>query len=699
MLALLLLALPPMTAAVPLYAGAVSPATESGFQPLAIALSLLPLPILAAIKYGYLRFRRSQSIHAAGTTVSSKVSPGSLTASASQSSPLSRATRPPSPFWQALHPYLVGFLGSPDWETTISCRIHKTIRRAHCDRSSPSTTLSPGVANSTRSTRATDPSTNYSSLSTKSRATTHSSRSKHLSASFADRSRTRLPLNDFAVMPTRSSQHASPRLPQIPQPAHLSTSSVRFSVRQKSPTLMQVMQPVLSSWDDDSKSPPKPPVVLVNDKSISSLDSSNQERSASAGDDTTSFAGFFTPLSSPQARSPHLLRTCSTNPSVAAFTQLRKQHTISATSSMLTISAASATSPTSLSIAIFHSPVAPSIPVPQPVYTPSLRPESCVVLPRNWVNDNDKENTVASSILQSPTHCSPTGDAPTIFDCLANRTDRVPLGMMPLNLTKLANMPKTPSVASQSSSRAPLQSDKSNVASPALSSLRNSTASDNRSSTASYYLSPQPTGKNVTQRKSWDLAELSGDDGRLDIDAVTRALGLGLGLGFASASASRSTGASSGLGATESESEVYALLTPVPESEDESQADSTLQTHCPGSCSRAFGWDSRAQDGSHDSIANASFLYGQPLCVIPEETRSEVGSVMGTVCAAKVEDTGDSRVVSMELDSEIVERALLRASETLKSQDTPSGENRLSGFWDRSWVEGESTRLSIGVAW
>ncbi|KAI0799988.1 hypothetical protein C8Q74DRAFT_1363803 [Fomes fomentarius] len=400
--------------AAPLYDNLSISRPAEPLQPLAIALALVPFPLIALLKLAYLRFRRGQSIHAldsplapkATTSVSAPMATAASVSSslaeksntvdlATDSSPeLSFLARQRQFFWIALQPYLVGFLGSPDWEITISCRITNTLRR----EARHAAVLVDSTAR--RSTSATNPSTAYSTLSTKSHGTSRTSRSNHRSISLVDKTRHRLP-NDFAFIPLF--HPSSPPLIQVPPPAHLPTSSVRFSVQQNSPTLMQIMEPVLSSWYDDSV--PKPPLVLVNDKSITTTDSS-QDRSASAED---SSLPFYTPLASPCSPIPLSPLT----PSIP-FARLRQEHPISAASSMLTISAVSAYSPTSLSIAVFHSPIASSIPVPTPVYTPSVRPESCVVLPRDWINDKETLGNLA--LLQSPTHRSPALTAPTMFD-------------------------------------------------------------------------------------------------------------------------------------------------------------------------------------------------------------------------------------------------------------------------------------------
>ncbi|RPD52934.1 hypothetical protein L227DRAFT_658559 [Lentinus tigrinus ALCF2SS1-6] len=638
----LLVALPLSVVAAPV---AVTPPAPDSLQPVAILLSLLPFPLLAVVKYAYLRFRRGQSIHAVSCASTKPVS-----APASPALSLGSRSFSPSSFWPALHPYLVGIFGSPHWETTISCRIDNTLRRAK----PPSPTLSPLLSDSTRTARTnTSTTTGYPTLSSNSHATSRSSRSKYLSVSIVDKSRARLP-NDFAVM-----QPASPPLLQLPPPAHLPHASVRFSVQQSSPTLMQIMEPVLSSWYDDSPQL-KPPVLLLNDKSISPSNSSashshDHDNSASTGDTSLPF---HTPLTSPA--SPAIPWSRSTP--VMPFAQLRQQHTLSASSSVLTISAATIPSPASLSIAVFHSPTAHSIPVPQPVYTPLIRPESCVVLPHDWQQEKENINS-----LHSPTHRSPAPGAPTMYDCLANANlSPTPLGTRALNVYKAGS---TPSRASAKSLFKPVPT------SPTVASARDSTASIDAASIP-------PATDSADRPKSWDLAALEGGDGKLDVDAVTRALGLGAGLGlklgFTSPTSRSSVASISILSATESEAAVNALLSPVPEDDDgDGEIEDTL------------GWDAHGHDGEPAEVS--THVHGLPLAVIMEETRSEVASV----CTGRGRE--ESGIMSMELDSGM-------GCEIMVKDDADVGsvravESRVSGVWDQSFKEGESTRLSVGVAW
>ncbi|KAI0799987.1 hypothetical protein C8Q74DRAFT_1233667 [Fomes fomentarius] len=174
---------------------------------------------------------------------------------------------------------------------------------------------------------------------------------------------------------------------------------------------------------------------------------------------------------------------------------------------------------------------------------------------------------------------------------------------------------------------------------------------------------------------------------------------------------------SAGVSGAESESEVSALLTPVENDDDEDDsAEIDVDKLYPGRCARAFGWniqDSEHHDdvGGIGELSGSSFLYGQPLCVIPEETRSEIGSIMNGVTSSALapgaaggiekakEEAEDSRVVSMELDSGIVECEIVTGGEKSQSEEgLNSAQSRLSGVWDQSWREGD-TRNSVGVAW
>lgn len=114
---ILLLVCATSATALPTGTGSSTPVRSGG---LAIALCT-PFLVLAALKYVYLRHRRAQSIHESG-----KPSPLlglGLSISNSTSRLFSPSTR------TSVQGYLVGMLGSPDWETRIQARVDRAQRR------------------------------------------------------------------------------------------------------------------------------------------------------------------------------------------------------------------------------------------------------------------------------------------------------------------------------------------------------------------------------------------------------------------------------------------------------------------------------------------------------------------------------------------------------------------------------------------
>ncbi|KAI1790019.1 hypothetical protein LXA43DRAFT_527059 [Ganoderma leucocontextum] len=575
----------PAVLALPLHSPTLSPPS---FQPLPFLFTLLPFPVLATLKYLYLRFRRGQSIHA----VPHSLRPQSST------------------FYLALNPYLVGIFGSPHWETTISCRHASLAHSAHNPPPLP-LSLHPHSSHSDNST--TNTSTLVSSFSRKSRSTPC-----HLS-------RSSLPHTSLPYFPTPLHPHRPPSAPLVPPSIHVSSSL--------SPTLMQIMAPVLnSSYHQSSLIPPT--FILPTDQSsrISTL--------------TTHSSLFFRTslIPSPPPIVPSIL--------------LPKQQPASPPSSTHSFSP----SPASLSLAVFHSPLAPRIPVPKPVYTPSLRPESCVVLPRDW--PTGQEITLAASVLPSPTYSSPPSHSSTVFNSLSNAVDPILLPTRPLAILKSPRkLPRYPSPplggfsVSPPSLPAITQSPTCRTPSPALSFFRSS------------------------QCQEWELADLHDLDGRLDIDAISRALGLGLGLGLPVA-ASVSNHDSDG---SEHASSSYSGS--AVESEDASDFDVPLDGH-PNSGSYIKSSDCGPREGDLATFLGISVqmhVHGQPLSVIPEETRSEMDSGVD-------EDDED---LSAGPDISAVDSY----GEKTDVEGAMSNAQSANIIWDASWREGESiARLSIGVA-
>ncbi|KAI0636267.1 hypothetical protein C8Q77DRAFT_1216683 [Trametes polyzona] len=688
-------------APLPGYGGSAS----ASFSPLAAALSILPLPLLAALKFTYVRFRRGQSIHAHPHTANPAMDTLSQSGSSLVESASSGQQHVLPGFWLKMTPYLVGFLGSPEWETTIRSRLDKTLRQAKIEsrrssrRSLRSTPCSPAFVDTSRTTGNTSTSY-YSSLSHKSRSR---SRSKSVSASFGDLSSEKLPSPRFNSHPFTAitdctllhpssppCQHHDVFLPALPPPAHTLKTPVRISVQGHSPTLMQIMEPVLASWYDDSKGK-----QVQYDSSESTVNVSRDKSGSSA--DSASLP-FQTPLTSPPTPGMPGAFSVSSMP----FSLLRKQLGVSVTPSALSLSATTFSSPTAVSLAVFHSPVAPSLPVPKPIYYPDSRPESCAVLPSDWQADCDYERLGIHALLHSPTHRSPAPGRPSgIFDVL-NSPIAPPARSPKVTFSPVLAPPASPGLQGSTPGSAPvvLKSalKKGASASPALpSSLRNSVSFsllsveapgvDLSASLLSVSSAMDGDSSKYAKRNSWSLADLV-RNGQLDVDAV-----LGLGLGLGSRSSVGSVGSAPSVTLT-----VPAPTSPVAAVGNDSDADVEYDVE-----QYASGWGSPelAPDGTADegTVQMRWHVHGLQLSAIPEETRSEVCSVAGSVHVVgegeedDVEEAvQDSGVVSMELDSELM-------SETMRKEEAEV-QALVNDPRHESWREGESVvTLSVGIAW
>ncbi|KAJ8473545.1 hypothetical protein ONZ51_g7806 [Trametes cubensis] len=408
---------------------------------------------------------------------------------------------------------------------------------------------------------------------------------------------------------------------------------------------------------------------------------------------------FQTPLTSPG--SPVMVGAYPESVPSMPFTLLRKQLGVSATSSVLSLAATTFPSPASFSLAVFHSPTAPSIPVPKPVYTPIIRPESCAVLPVDWPNARDCLSV--EGLLHSPTHRSPaSGTNVSIFDILSIPPSR-PTKSPKVTFSPTLAPPASPVlVQSPSNGQVVLKSalkKKTGEAgtSPVIpSSLRNSvsfsmlsveipgavTVGSSAASMLSVYSGANLTGDSKN-RQSWDLSDLI-DNGQLDVDAVTRVLGLGLGVPGIAAGSRSSVGS---VGSATS----AVLCLPPPDRVDAVESSLTRASDAQTEAHEtdtgydvdqyATGWDSPRLETMQLSMTH---VHGAPLCVIPEETQSDVCSIAGSVHmhAGEHEDgQRRSRVVSMEIDGVLLTREELRARRETISSISIGGE---------SWREGES---------
>ncbi|PCH33408.1 hypothetical protein WOLCODRAFT_93445 [Wolfiporia cocos MD-104 SS10] len=391
----------------PTYALPVAVFTPTQPSPLAIPVSIIPLLLLGVCKFTYAKYRRAQSIHEAHEDTLDASREIVCQAKTGHRFSLDRFTG-----------YLVGFLGSPEWETRISCRADQVARKSQA-RSSASSEPSSSVIYA----RIMGDSTGY-----------------------------------------RRSQSRSRSASALP-----STSPL------PSPTLMQIMEPVLTSWYDDARARD----MEISQDSTSSAESKSS-RSQSRG----------------KTQTPNGLN--------------------------------------SLTLSVYE---APSISAPSPVHTPQLRPQSCHSLAD--ICAGITASSAGSNVsAKTSDRCSPSTSL-GVQDSLATteRTAFAPT-TRPLNIGPKPLVPLSPTGFLDSLSPLEIitgkQRKKSTVAqrrrsgSPQIgpSPLRNSVLLETSASMPVLEV-PKPSATVPSLRASWELEDLI-KDGQLDVDAVSALLGLGL---------------------------------------------------------------------------------------------------------------------------------------------------------------------------
>ena len=252
----------------------------------------------------------------------------------------------------------------------------------------------------------------------------------------------------------------------------------------------------------------------------------------------------------------------------------------------------------------------------------------------------------------------------------------------PLRSSKFSSTP-----VKQSSPRSPPSSGGRNITPKSILKKPSNTApSPAQTPSQSPHTSAKPCNtprSDVAEKGSdWELKDLAGADGKLDVDAVSRLLGVGLGLGLVDEDAASRSATSS------------PPTSPIGEDMDDMDSPSDIEQSpgmCPGSCSHTFGWG--AQDASFGGLAGlvgayadvSTHVYGMPLGAIEEEM-SETGSMLGSGCGDGRRRTVDSSaavsVVSMELDS--------GDARYITARETMTGLSSEKSRWDESWMEGES---------
>lgn len=214
--------------ALPLGSPSSPAAASAASSPLTYSLVLLPFPLLALLKYVYVRHRKSQSIHDSGK----------LGISASPSH-LSRHLSP-----RVRSGFLIGFLGSPSWETRIKCTIDSTTRKELVrQRSLASSKPSSAVI---YSRILGDSSASRSATLARSAYTRSESQSASLAPSvFRPGEGPSVDIHNCAIV--HPSSPACPSdLPFISRPGP-TRAPFKRAVVLDSPTLMQIMEPVIAS--------------------------------------------------------------------------------------------------------------------------------------------------------------------------------------------------------------------------------------------------------------------------------------------------------------------------------------------------------------------------------------------------------------------------------------------------------------------
>ncbi|OCH87591.1 hypothetical protein OBBRIDRAFT_889679 [Obba rivulosa] len=646
---------------------AVVPESES--SPLVIAYILAPFPILAAVKLLYLRLRKSQTIHAQDHHQTAEQKPAQLSSQHKANLSLTLI----------LAGYLVGFLGSPHWETRIKCRADKVKRKSKHLSGSSNHSSTSRIGDAVDSSSTTGQGTSFHTTRTSAyHSSPQHSRADSRSVSWLDmRSPVLSPAlggditSCASIHPSSPACSRYPAMPPLPPVAHISAPGVCLSGGSPSPTLMQIMEPVLSSWyDEDDESNQN----SSQDKPGNTGPSASQTRSANESHSTA------------QSRKPSSSQAGATNATASSFetppTSPNSDYALSDVPILMpghfssSVASLKDISRDSLIVSIFEAPL---VPVPIPIYSVPPRARACDLVLDNWHVDPGLKT---SSSLKALAHPGPSRSPKTfdsIFDVLA--AERTPLTQTtrPLNVpfrastspASSSSLPTIPSYASEVVARA-LQSptkaalaQRRQSASPPLgpSPLRQSVLLDVPASASLLSLSGSSISLCVRtsislsshSRGSWELDDLV-RDGQLDVDAVSAVLGLGL-----SRESSRRS----------SRAEVY--------DEDEGQVSGEADSSGDSSDSSGMGWGRARESGTTTLMLRTP---GAPLCAIPEET-DDITELWGR----------DPEMLSQEAGL----RGLERFAEDAEMREQSVGE---VSIWEEegSWRDSVSYRDSIGLA-
>ncbi|KAI0915846.1 hypothetical protein AcV7_007192 [Taiwanofungus camphoratus] len=667
---LAVLALAPLVHALP-----TPPPPPPSASPL---LALLPLPLLAILKYLFLTYRRIHSLRAAYHV---PVSAPAL--------PAVRAHRVRI-FETA---YLVGLLGSPHWETRPAPRAHKSTHRP------PSACLQAPLR-----------------LNNTSAAT---SRSRTASASYLDihSPQPHLDITSCAIVHPRSPACVSaplrppaPALQFLPTPHAPSTAPP--SPEPLSPTLMQIMEPVLSSWYDDTKLD----FAAEPSQDSSSSDAHhsrqrNPSRSRSR-DGKTSHSPtppFETPPTSPSSDSAfshkvHVQIQTQTQTPHISLNAFRKQlalSTASSTAPQLGRSGTGAHSPTLVACDAAPARLPPAHTCPSRSTSASASADTLI----RRAQEPEREG----AWLQAPTHRSPPpepfadghpharllGLTATVYRVpLAPTTRPLNVGVAPKPLpappspqplfTSAGAIAKDPvqSPLLRLDAHSPLEliSDKPRHPNVGARVVRAQAPQRRRSGSGSPTIGPSPLRNSVlvevgggaedgrmkeggSARGSWELEDLV-RNGRLDVDAVSAVLGLGLGLSLELADAPQ-------LSTSRSLSPTRLVLEDSPDRSEwrleEDGGSSTVPAGGAKDVGTGMGWGRACEHGA-TTLQVRVREPGAQLCAIPEEAD--------------------------ECDA-VDDEAFARESDGRGIRGVAVGEPEVGTVEERSWRDGLSVRENV----
>ncbi|KAI0688508.1 hypothetical protein BC835DRAFT_307908 [Cytidiella melzeri] len=477
------------TAAIPIPPPLVS--VMSGPSPVAVVLGVCaPFVLLAVVKYAYMKYRRAESIHSevAHAEAEVKFSPP-LVGLGLEPKVLKKGSRKLD--LSCLSGYAVGMLGSPEWETRVKVRIDKALRKA-CSEGSEAASRAASPSTATRSRFGSSHRSHDVSVAghrSSRHASSTSSKSRAMSLSFLEMYSPDSNVGNCAAIhpnsPPCSASH--PRLPayseSVRSKSNSSSSRIEISTSSLSPTLMQMMEPVVASWQDD----------------IPKQETSRSTGSTGRNGSHSPTPPFETPPSTPAKSSASLLDSLSrTSRSAAADVS---QPVISMTSA---------------------------------AFSTSVQNGSLLTVPTS--NKRSAAGQIQqTSIVPISTPLSPTTRPLNIsVPRIASKASIDYLSASPAQYVVerlVAPRPKAQRRKSGSPSIGPSPL-RNPVTSSSSSSLSNSDGYFSMSKTEASHTSPAAS---VPHSPHWDLDDLM-KNGKLDIDAVTEALGLGFSLSDSSTS-------------------------------------------------------------------------------------------------------------------------------------------------------------------